>query len=146
MEEKFDSFQPQDKHFFIKGLIRIFVGLLISLCIACLGFSIWSNITNETDIKLGSEKAAPILLALQNYKNQKNIFPPTLDQFSPDYLSSIPQPNLSRNYCYASMDDGQSFTLAFTTRGGGWYIYSSKDDKGAPVDSGFWGKCYFLLE
>jgi len=135
-----------------KRVIALKVGasILIFACLFCLGFSIWFYNLDAPDEKSGSEKAKPILAAIQQYKEKENVFPDYLYELTPDFISTVPQPDFRHKYCYDRREDGSSFTLAFVPKGeaigDGWYVYSSKMDKWISVDSGYWGECDFLFD
>jgi hypothetical protein len=131
-------------------VIKIGVAALIFSCIFCLGCSTWFYNLDAPDAKAGSEKAIPILVAIQKYKEKENAYPDYLYELTPEYIPTIPKPDFRHKYCYNRREDGNSFTLAFVPKGeaigDGWYVYSSELDTWTSVDSDFWGECHFRFD
>ncbi len=141
------SSNHRDRKFLRSRFTKVGACLLILFGLSCAGFFVWFYNLDAPDEKLGSEKAEPILVAIQNYKEKEGSFPAGLDDLTPDYIFTIPKPDLRHTYCYDRREDGESFTLAFVPKGeaigDGWYVYSSKLAQWESVDSDFWGECQF---
>ncbi|MBA4385813.1 MAG: hypothetical protein C0410_13835 [Anaerolinea sp.] len=124
------------------GAIIITIFLFFCFSIYIINYNIFSS-----NLDIGSEKAKPIITALNAYKIDKGYFPSHLDELVPIYLKKIPKPGLFQDYCYDLQNMKTSYTLAFTpmgeANGDGWYYFSYKEDTWHQSDSDYSGECTF---
>lgn len=88
----------------------------------------------------GESRAAPILSALQEYKNETGIYPADLTELVPTYLPSIPKPawRWPYTYEYKIREGGKEFVLQFMlgrNMDGDYCGYSSQTNEWKCADS-----------
>jgi len=116
--------------------------LLLTFTLLCLTFSLFAQFygLDGPSSQSGEDRAGPILIALEEYKDDAGTYPVGLNELTPAHLSAIPRPawRWPYMYSYESRENGQEFVLFFElgrTMDGDICGYSSQAMKWRCADS-----------
>lgn len=107
--------------------------LLITTIITCIILT--SCIALPTDEPPGvGEKAErgyavsePVIAALEQYKADTGVYPETLAELIPDYLSAVPTKNDVLDFSYSRTDDGFAFSFHYIGPGMNTCTYTPEE-------------------
>ena len=124
--------------------------VLVAIFFSCTWSLIWFYNLDAPSLEKGSQKAQPVINAIQAYRQKTGNFPRWLWELKPEYLSVVPKPDRRHQYEYAVGPNGKAFALAFVPQGeaigDGWYVYCSRLNKWQRTDSEGWAHCIYTDE
>ena len=83
----------------------------------CFFSYVWLNNLDGPTLEQGQGRAAPLIQALDAYRNKNGAYPNDLQKLVPAYLVTLPRPAWRYDYFYRTDDDRSQFSLNFEERG-----------------------------
>jgi hypothetical protein len=116
--------------------------VLLATFFSCLWSLIWFYNLDAPSHENGSQKAQPLIDAIQAYHQRTGEFPTSLQALVPEYFPEIPKPDWRHQFEYGRSSNKNSFGVAFVPRGeaigDGWYVYCSSRNEWQGTDSAGW--------
>lgn len=94
----------------LRLVVLFFVGAVTIVCMLMLTAF---YALDGASLATGINKGEPILLAIEQYRQEKGIYPNALNSLIPEYFKSIPQPAWRYKYSYETCSSNSQYVLWF---------------------------------